>query len=195
VREALRLAVCFLACPLAAAGSELVIRFTTIQEVLRRQVFTQDGRKYVRGTPAARCSFAYLQNPAVGGAGGVVTVDAHFSGRSALNLLGACVGLGDSFDVVIRAMPYYQDGRLRLKDVRVEGKGRDGFYIRRVCASLAESLRTQFSYSILEEARKLLERKTADAGFGQELERFQVSAVRVTSDAVILTLDFTLVVK
>jgi len=54
-------------------------------------------------------------------------------------VFGKCIGLGDSFEASITALPYYQDGVLRLKDVRVVGKGRDGFYIRRVCLALARA--------------------------------------------------------
>jgi hypothetical protein len=60
---------------------------------------------------------------------------------------------------------------------------------------LAGSLRTQFSYRVLEEAKKILERKQEGSGYGQELVRFKVPSVRVTSEAVVLSLDLTLVVK
>ena len=93
-----------------ASGSEMVIHFTTVQNVLARQVFTQDGRKYLRGTPGAKCSYACLQCPEIGGDGGLLSVKTRFSGRSALNVFGKCVGLCDSFEVSIRAMPYYQNG-------------------------------------------------------------------------------------
>lgn len=178
-----------------AFGTELVIHFTTVQKILARQVFTQDGRKYLRGAPAAKCSYAYLQDPKVGGDSGMLHVQARFSGRSALNVFGACVGLGDSFDISIHALPYYQDGFLKLKDVRVEGKGRDGFYIRRVCAAMARSLQVQFAYRVIDEARKLLERKLGEDGYNQELVRFNVPAVWVTPEAVVISLDFALVVR
>ncbi|MFB3777561.1 MAG: hypothetical protein ACE141_08110 [Bryobacteraceae bacterium] len=178
-----------------ASGSELVIQFTAIQRILATQVFTEDGRKFIKGTPTAKCSFAYLQDPVIEGDGGLLQVKARFSGRSALNVFGKCVGLGDSFAVTIHAMPYYQDGLLRLKDVRVDSNGRDSFYIRRVCAGLAGSLRTQFSYRVMEEAKRLLERRQEGGGYAQELARFHVPAVRVTSEAVVLLLDFALTVK
>ena len=54
-------------------------------------------------------------------------------------------------------MPYCQDSVIRLKDVRVASPGRDGYYIRRVRTALAESLRSQFTYRVLEDARKILE--------------------------------------
>lgn len=151
----------------------MAIHFTTVQKILARQVFTQDGRKYLRGTPAAKCSYAYPQDPKIAGDGGWLNVQARFSGQSALNVFGACVGLGDAFDLTIRAMPYYQDGFLRLKNVQVEGKGRDGFYIRRVCAAMARSLQTQFSYRVLDEAKKILERKPTATARNWSSLRFQ----------------------
>ena len=195
ILKTLSFILCGLILQGSAAGSELAIHFTAIRKILAQLVFTQDGRKYLRGAPTARCNYAYLENPVVGGDGGVLKVTARFSGRSALDVFGKCIGLGDSFEASIIALPYYQDGLLRLKDVRVVGKGRDGFYIRRVCSALAESLRTQFKYRFLEDARLILERKQDGTAYSQEVARFDVPSVRVTSDAVVLTLDFALAVK
>jgi len=150
-----------------AGATELAIHFTAIQRIMAQKVFTQDGRKYFRGAPDARCNYAYLENPAVRGDRGMLNVNARFSGRTALNIFGKCVGLGDSFDVSITAAPFYHDGVLSLRDVHVDGKGRDGFYIRRVCAALAESLRTQFSYRVGDEAKRILERRPEQGGYGQ----------------------------
>ena len=179
----------------SAAGAELAIHFTAVRKILAQLVFTQDGRKYVRGTPAAKCNYAYLENPQIGGDNGMLRANARFSGRSALDVFGRCIGLGDSFEASITALPYYQDGALKLRDVHVVGKGRDGFYIRRVCSALAESLRTQFKYRLLDDAKLLLERKQDGTAYGQEVVRFDVPSVRVTAEAVVLTLDFALAVK
>ena len=191
----LSLILCVLAWQGSAAGAELAIHFTAIQKILGQLVFTQDGRKYLRGAPGVKCNYAYLEAPRISGANGMLQVSARFSGRSAMNVLGMCIGLGDAFETSITALPYYQDGTLRLKDVQVVGKGRDGYYIRRVCAALAESLRTQFKYGILDNAKLILERKQEGAVYSQEMVRFQVPAVTVTSEAVVLTLDFALAVK
>lgn len=189
----------FILCGLILQGSataaELAIHFTAIRKVLAQLVFTQDGRKYLRGAPTVKCNYAYLEDPQISGDSGMLRVNARFSGRSALDVFGKCIGLGDSFEASITALPYYQDGVLRLKDVQVGGKGRDGFYIRRVCSALAESLRTQFTYRLLDDAKLILERKQERASYSQEVVHFHVSSVRVTSDAVVLTLDFALAVK
>jgi len=193
--KTLSLILCCLVWPGSAADTEMAIHFTAIRKILAQLVFTQDGRKYLRGTPAAKCSYAYLENPRISGDRGMLGVTARFSGRSALDVFGKCIGLGDSFEASITALPYYQDGVLRLKDVRVVGKGRDGFYIRRVCSALAESLRTQFKYRLLDDAKLIPERKQNGTAYEQEVVRFNVPSVRVTADAVVLTLDFALAVK
>jgi hypothetical protein len=177
-----------------AGAMELRIHYTALQRILADQMFTQDGRRYVRGTPATKCNYAYLENPDLHGdtASGRLNVKARFSGRSALDLFGRCMGLGDSFDVSITAMPYFHDGAIRFKDVVVESK-KDGFYIRRVLAGLTTTLRSQFAYKVADEAKKILEEKRGN--YSQELSGFQVSDIRATGDALVLTLEFTLAVK
>jgi hypothetical protein len=103
--KTLSLILCGLVLQESAAGAELAIHFTAIQKILAQLVFTQDGRKYLRGAPTARCNYAYLENPVVGGDGGVLKVNARFSGRSALDVFGKCIGLGDSFEASITALP------------------------------------------------------------------------------------------
>lgn len=189
------LILCGLILQGSATAAELAIHFTAIRKTLVQLVFTQDGRKYLRGAPTVKCNYAYLENPQISGDSGMLRVNTRFSGRSALDVFGKCIGLGDSFGASITTLPYYQDGVLRLKDVQVVGKGRDGLYIRRVCSALAESLRTQFTYRLLDDAKLILERKQEGASYRQEVVRFHVPSVRVTSDAVVLTLDFELAVK
>ena len=122
-------------------------------------------------------------------------IRAHFTGRSAQNILGRCVGLGDSFDVQIASTPYYHDGVIAVKDVRVESINKDGVYIRMVRAALAYSLGAEFQYRVMDDAKKMLEAPRDPLPISQELRSFRVSEIRVTGDALVLTLDFTLAVK
>lgn len=75
----------------------------------------------MRGNPAAKCSFAYLEHPELRGDNGGLSLKARFTGRSALDVFGRCLGLGDSFDVYITAVPYYHNQSVGLKDLQVEG--------------------------------------------------------------------------
>jgi len=194
--------IILLGCLIAstACAAELEIRFTAIQRILAQEVFTQDGRRYVTGNPAAKCSFAYLEHPELRGDNGRVSLKAHFTGRSALGLFGRCLGMGDSFDVYVTAVPYYHTKTIGLKDVHVEGRGsageaRTSYYVRRVCAGLAGSLRKQFQYTVADDARRLLEQSRPNAVYRQELRDFNVTEIRVTPDALVIVFDFRLTVE
>jgi hypothetical protein len=179
----------------SGGAAELAIEYPALQRILARQMFTQDGRKYVRGSQRDRCDFAYLEHPVIGAESDRLRVQAHFSGRTATNLFGFCLGVGDAFELIISAVPYFHDGSIGFRAVRVESVGRDGFYIRRVRAAMAQTLSTQFQYPIQEDARRLLEEKRAEAPYVQRLRHFRVSQIRVTSQALVLTLDFALIVQ
>jgi hypothetical protein len=176
-------------------GAELQLQFSAIGKMLAQQVFTSDGRKYVLGSKDDRCNFAYLENPRIAGYNGQLHVRANFSGRSARNLFGKCVGLGDAFELQIFATPYYHDKVIGFKDVRVESINKDGVYIRLVRSKLAYSLQNEFSYKLLEDARQILEAKRDPLPIRQELRGFQVRAIRVTHEALVLDLDFQLAVR
>ena len=197
---AIRTFLLFVLCLNGVRAAELDIYYTAIQKILAHEVFTQDGRRYVRGNPAAKCSFAYLEHPELHGDNGRLSLKARFTGRSALDVFGRCIGLGDSFDVYITAVPYYHNQAIGLKDVRVEGREargepRTGYYVRRVCAALGDSLRKQFEYRVGDQARRILEQTAPQAAYRQELLDFSVPQIRVMPDALIVTVDFRLAVK
>jgi hypothetical protein len=183
-----------------ARAAEIEIHYTAIRKILAQEVFTQEGRRYVKGDRAAKCSFAYLENPELHGQDGSLLLKAHFTGRSALDVFGRCIGLGDSFDVYITALPYYHNQSIGLKDVHVEsrtgtGAVRNSYYIRRVCAALGDSLRKQFQYAVGEQAKRLLEQTAPQAAYRQELLDFTVPQIRVMPDSLIVTVDFRLDVR
>jgi hypothetical protein len=181
--------VAILSLPCARAV-ELHIQFGALERILGEQLFTEEGRRYVRGNRTTRCNFAYLESPHIESDNGRLRIRARFTGRSAWNVLGQCVGLGDDFRVTITARPVYNDGFLRLQDVAVSSEGRTGMYIRRVCVALASSLGRDFRYPLEAEARKLLE----DGG-KRELRGFKAPEIRVSGDALVLVIDFELRVK
>jgi hypothetical protein len=185
----LRFALLLLLAPCAAAV-ELQLQYGALERMLAEQVFTQEGRRYVKGDAKTRCNFAYLEAPHIESDGPRLRIHAKFTGRSALNVLGQCVGLGDAFPVVVTARPIYKDGHLRLTDVVAAADGKSGYYIRRVCAGLSAGLPRDFRYPLEDEARKVLEEPGR-----RELRAFQVPEIRVTGDALVLVLDFQLKVK
>ena len=178
-----------------SSAAELQLYFSVLQRVLADQIFTQDGKLYVKGDAKNKCNFAFLEHPAVAADNGRLLVKARFTGRSAQSLFGRCFGVGDSFEVAILARPQYRDGFLALTDVRVDTPGRDTFYTRRVRAAMASSLASQFKYNVAAEAKRTLEEPKPNNPTRQELRRFDVKDIRVLPDSVVVVLDFQLAVK
>jgi hypothetical protein len=179
----------------SACAAEVQLYFSVLQRVLAEQAFTREGRLYVRGHEKEKCNFAYLENPIVAADGHRLIINARFTGRSAANFFGTCVGFGDSFDLRIGAVPQYRDGFLAFGDVRVESPGREGFYARRVRAAMADSLTKQFRYNLAAEAKKILEEPKPKSAVKQELRRFSVREIRVLPDSVLLVFDFQLGIR
>jgi hypothetical protein len=178
----------------APAGIQLVLHYEALQRILAAQVFTQDGRSYVKGGQSDRCSYAYLENPLIGAEKARLRIKARFSGRSAVDLLGRCIGLGDSFDLTILATPFYTNGSIAFREVDVSSNGRDGVYIRGVRRSLARSLERDFYYPLREETRKLLEERRSDL-YDQQVMNFDVTGIHVAPYALVLLVEFGLAVK
>jgi hypothetical protein len=191
----MRTALLLLALAANAAAVELHIQFGALERMLAEQVFTQDGRRYVHGSKESKCNFAYLEKPQVCSENGRLRMKARFSGRSALNLAGQCVGLGDAFDVVILALPVYKNGAIGLQEVKATSDGKTGYYIRRVCSAMEASLARDFRYAIERDAQAMLENPTVQPHYKREVRRFNVGDIRVTADALVLPIDFELTVK
>jgi hypothetical protein len=178
-----------------AAAVELHMQFGALERLLGEQVFTQEGRRYVKGSKENKCNFAYLEKPQVRGDNGRLRIKARFSGRSTLNVAGLCVGLGDAFDVVILALPVYKNGAVMLQDVKVSSEGKTGFYIRRVCSAMEASLARDFRYALEKDARAMLENPAAQPNYKREVRKFDVTAISVAGDALVLQVEFELTVK
>ena len=106
----MRLLSALLLTACTARAVELRVHHSVIKKILAEQVFTDEGRKYVQASRAAKCTFAYLENPEIGEEKGRLKIRARFSGRTAKDFFGRCIGLGDSFLVAITAMPSYDAG-------------------------------------------------------------------------------------
>ncbi len=190
--EATAIVLLFLTvAPCLAADIEL--RFDTLERIIADQVFTQDGRKYVRGTPATKCQFAYLEKPRIGADNGLLRVTALFSGRTAFDVFGGCIGLGDSFDLTIAAAPTVRNGAIGFKDVKIT-TAKDSYYIRRVRSALIRAFAKDVKIEVKDQARKILEQTREGASYKAELASFDLTGVRVTPDSLVLVVEFRLVV-
>ena len=179
----------------ARAESEIHLSFGALERVVATQLFSEDGRRYVRGDRNAKCSYAWLEKPRVHGENGKLVIRARFTGRTAWDVFGRCIGMGDSFDVRIAATPYFKDGYIGLRNTTAAPEPTGGFYARQVCVSLAARLNRNFRYPLAAELKRSLEDAATLPEFPRTLRRFSVTRITLSESAVVLTLDFALAVK
>ena len=191
----MRALLLLLAAAPAARAVEIHIQFGALERMLAEQVFTQEGRRYVQGAKGNKCNFAYLEKPEVRGENGILRIKAHFTGRSALSVIGQCVGVGDAFDPLVTAVPVYRNGAIGLQAVKVVSGAKTGYYIRKVCAAMEASLTRDFKYPLEHNAQALLESPGPTPQYKREVRKFNVTEIRVTNDALVLAVDFEMMVK
>jgi hypothetical protein len=175
--------------PSILAAIELEIRFPLLEKQLAHALFTQDGKRYVKGDPKSRCSFAYLANPHFSSKDGQLLIRATFTGRSSLDVLGRCMGFGDSFDFEVLAGLATKDGTLVLTQPKVALINRDTFYSRRVRQALEGSIGDAVKYPIRDEVRKLLAAASQGSPYKITIGKLEIRGITIEKDAVILDVD------
>jgi hypothetical protein len=191
----MRLAALALLLSAVGQAAELRIYFTAVQKILSQQVFTQDGRKYVRGSAKSKCGFVFIDNPRLGESKGLLSLKTHVTARTGWELFGACIGPGDTFDLSIEGKPYYKDGAIRLGDVSVATVDKGSWYSRRIRDAFARNFPKYFEYKVYDDLKSTIEKGQPKGPFSLELGAMQVPRIRVMDDSVILELDFSLAVR
>ncbi len=187
------LALAFL-CAAPAFAVDLEIRYGAQERIIGEQAFTTDGKRYVQGTKDQKCRYAFLEKPKLSAAADRLQLRVNFSGKTALDMFGRCVGVGDQFELTILAKPSIDNGTLAFQEFQVSTP-RDSFYIRRVRNALVETLNKQFRIDIMAQARKLVESPQQVGTVQQEIKDLKLNAVRVAVDALVLGVDFKVIVK
>jgi hypothetical protein len=178
----------------SAFAVDLEIRYGVLERLLSEQLFTAEGRKYVQGSKDQKCRYAFLEKPKLTAAGDRLQLTVNFSGQTALSMLGRCVGLGDSFALTLTAKPVVRTGQIGF-DQFVVSTDRDSFYIRRVRAELVKTLDQNMRIDVVAYARKLIEAPQQVGAFQQEIRDLKMTNVRVAPDAIVLAVDFRVIVK
>jgi hypothetical protein len=174
---------------------ELQLRYPLLERQLSQQLFTQDGRKYVKGSPDKRCNFAYLANPRFASRDGQLLITAQFSGKSSFDLLGKCLGFSDSFEFEVLSGLTTEKGTLRLLNPQVRVLSRDTFYSRQVAKALQRSIADAIRYPIREEIQKLLVAASANSPYRIQIPTVEIRSVQILPDSLLIDVQARFVVE
>jgi hypothetical protein len=176
-----------------AAALGLVVGYPVLERAVADQLFADQGRYYLAGGSSDECSYAFLESPHLGGEAGSLVLRAHFSGRAGTDVLGQCVGPGDSFDVVLRGHPRFEGGVVFLADAEVEVPDRP-FYTELVRQALQGSVASSLRYDLGEELRKVA--KGAEGrGVQVAVSKLTVTKLVAEADRLEITADLHVVVS
>ncbi len=174
---------------------ELEIRFPLLEKQLAQQLFTQDGKRYVKGNAKTKCNFAYLADPHFKAREGRLLIQARFTGRSSLDLLGKCVGFGDSFDLEVVAGLTTRGGTLILVQPKVQILSRDTYYSRQVKKALEASIADAVQYPIRDEVRRLLTQASQAGPYKISIGKLEIRSLQIQNDSLVVDVDTRFLVE
>lgn len=178
-----------------ALAIEMEIRFPLLEKQLAQQLFSQDGKRYVRGNPTSKCNFAYLAEPHFGSKDGKLQITARFTGRSSMDLFGRCLGFGDSFLFEVLSDLTTKDGNLLLQRPSIKGLSKDTFYTRQVLRALLNSIGDAIRFPIRDELRKLLTAGSTSSPYKITISKLEIRGIQILSDALLVDVDTRFLVQ
>jgi hypothetical protein len=184
-----------LALPLHLAAIEIEIRFSLLESLLAKQLFTEDGKRYVRGDAKNRCNFAYLADPHFSSRDSQLLIRARFTGRSSMDVFGKCLGFGDSFEFEVLSQLTTRAGTLLLDKPQVQILSRDTFYSRKVLKALQASIGDAVRYPLRDEIRKLLETGSANTPYKISIPKIEIRSVQILKDSLLVDVDTRFLVE
>ncbi len=181
------------AAPLTAI--EIEIRFPLLEKQLAQALFTQNGNRYVKGTPKDKCNFAYLATPHFASKDGKLLIRARFTGRSSIDVFGKCVGFGDSFDFEVLSGVTTKNGTLLLTEPRVKNLSKESFYSRQVVKALQGSIGDAVKYPLRDEIRKLLAAGSAAGPYKITIGKLEIRSLQILEQSLLLDVDTRFLVE
>jgi hypothetical protein len=174
-------------------AADVTLSHAALERLVWKVMLTEGGRGYLEGGPDETCRYAFVQEPKVTGASGRLHIRFVFSGRAGAQVGERCVGVGDTFDLVVSGVPALARGELYLEDVSVEAP--DTAYFRLVSGLVETQLRQRLRYPLKQDLDQAAANMGVPAGFPMSVESLEMSHVQVDAEALHLSLDLRLDIR
>lgn len=175
----------------AGPGSEISVRNTAIEKMLKQELFIDRGRYHL--LPETACQHAYLDSPAVTVARGRVRIDVRLNGRLAVEAGNQCVGgAADVVRLTVSGKPVYAGEKIGLTDIRVDEVSNEAYRM-----LLQQFLESAVPRAVQIDLRQGLERILAERQDTYEVAVGRLSVTDLTAEDNILhaTLQFALTAR
>ena len=173
--------------PCAAHGLEIRISSKALERTLAKQLFTANGRYYMRGNASSAC-FVYAEDPKVSFAAERVVVHVKTHARLGTSMRGSCLGLGLNTEADVSVVPDAQGESIGFRDARVEhlSESRElNFFLE---PFLSGKLPQQMKLDAADFIRALISKSAETTGYEVKLDNLKIHSMQVAGDA--LAVDF-----
>lgn len=171
----------------SAHAIELKVSSQALERTLNKQLFTQDGRYYIRGKPGSAC-FVYAEDPQVSFNGDRIVVHIKAHAKLGTSLHGACLGVSLNTEADVSVVPDAQGETIGFRDARIEHLSESpelNFFLE---PFLSRKLPQQMKVNAADSLRQLLTQSTQTTGYQITLDDLKIHSMQV--DGPDLAVDF-----
>lgn len=177
-----------------ADAIEIKVSTQALERTLHKQLFTDNGRYYLRGKSGTAC-YAYAEDPKVSLNGDRVVVHIKAHARLGTSLHGACLGVGLNTEADVSLVPEAEGESIGFRDVRIEhlSESRElNFFLE---PFLSRKLPQQMKVNAASLLRQLLSESTQTTGYQIQLDNLKIHSMQVQGPALAVDFDGKLSVR
>lgn len=177
-----------------ARAIEIKVSTQALERTLNQQLFTDNGRYYLRGKPGSAC-YAYAEDPQVSLDGDRVIVHIKAHARMGTSLHGTCVGVGLNTEADVSVVPEAEGESIGFRDARIErlSESRElNFFLE---PFLSRKLPQQMKVNAAGLLRQLLSQSTQTTGYKIQLDNLKIHSMQVQGPALAVDFDGKLSVR
>jgi hypothetical protein len=191
--KTLALLACLL-LPCCARAIEIKVSAKALERTLIQQLFTADGRYYIRGDAHSAC-FVYAEDPKVSFNTDriVVHVKAHAKLGEAMG--SECLGVRLNTEADVSVVPDAQGESIGFRDPRIEKMSESKELNFLLVPFLSRKLPQQMKINAADLVRQLLATSTQSTGYDIKLEEMKIHSMQVAGDDLVVDLDGGLTVR
>lgn len=177
-----------------AQALEIKVSSQALERTLNKQLFTDNGRYYLRGKPGAAC-YAYAEDPQVTLNGDRIVVHIKAHARLGTTLHGACLGVALNTEADVSVVPQAEGESIGFRDARIEhlSESRElNFFLE---PFLSRKLPQQMKVNAAELLRQLLSQSAQTTGYQILLDNLKIHSMQVQGPALAVDFDGNLSVR
>jgi long-subunit fatty acid transport protein len=188
------LALCASLLPRAARAIEIKVSAQALERTLNRQLFTQNGRYYLRGKPGSAC-YAYAEDPKVSFQANRVVVHVKVHAKLGTSLHSACLGVSLNTEADVAVVPEAEGESIGFRNAEIarlsESRELNFFLVPFLSGKLPQEMKVNVADSL----RQLLSSSTGSTGYQFRLDDLKIHSMQVAGGALAVDFDGNLSVQ